>query len=141
MGSRSVVVQHVCILHTVTSCSVTDGSSYIYGGAGFGPNVTGFDDVYILTMPAFHWIKWYPTQPGPGSPHNSLTCTVVDNAQMLVIGGTFPNSTACDAPEVVGNHNLNLGENDPTHAMWASYQPNLTTYNVPPEILKVIGGS
>jgi hypothetical protein len=25
---------------------------------------TSFDDVWILTMPAFEWIKWYPDTPG-----------------------------------------------------------------------------
>jgi hypothetical protein len=75
---------------------------YLYGGAGFGPNATSFDDVYILTIPSFTWIKWYPTSPGTGSPHNSLTCNVIDNAQMLVIGGTFPDSDACDATDCLG---------------------------------------
>lgn len=119
---------------------LTTGSSYLYGGKGFGVNATGFDDVYILTMPSFEWIKWYPTAPGPGAPHNTLTCNVIDGAQMLVIGGTFPATDQCDARDVWGTHNLNLGKNDPTNAMWALYQPNLTTYNVPPEIIKVVGG-
>jgi hypothetical protein len=108
---------------------------------GFPPNTTGFDDVYILTLPSFTWIKWYPTAPGPGSPHHTLTCNVVSGTQMLVIGGTFPASEACDAPEVWGTHNLNLGKIDPDQAMWSDFYPNLTEYKVPPEIVAVIGGS
>ncbi|ERF76451.1 hypothetical protein EPUS_07331 [Endocarpon pusillum Z07020] len=114
---------------------------YLYGGAGFAENATGFDDVYILTLPSFTWIKWYPTEPGPGSPHNSLSCNVVDNAQMLIIGGTFPATDACDAPDVVGTHNLDLGKNNPDQAKWNLFNPNLTTYNVPSEIISVVGGS
>lgn len=114
---------------------------YLYGGAGFAENATGFDDVYILTLPSFTWIKWYPTEPGPGSPHNSLSCNVVDNAQMLIIGGTFPATDACDAPDVVGTHNLDLGKNNPEQVKWNLFNPNLTTYNVPSEIISVVGGS
>lgn len=114
---------------------------YLYGGAGFAENATGFDDVYILTLPSFTWIKWYPTEPGPGSPHNSLSCNVIDNAQMLIIGGTFPGSDMCDAPDVVGTHNLNLGKNNPKQAKWELFDPHLTTYNVPSEIIAVVGGS
>ena len=114
---------------------------YLYGGAGFAENATGFDDVYILTLPSFTWIKWYPTEPGPGNPHHSLSCTVIDNAQMLIIGGTFPATDACDAPDVWGTHNLDLGKNNPKQAKWNLFNPNLTTYNVPSEIVSVVGGS
>lgn len=114
---------------------------YLYGGAGFAENATGFDDVYILTLPSFTWIKWYPTEPGPGSPHHSLSCNVIDNAQMLIIGGTFPASDACDAPDVWGTHNLDLGKNNPERAKWNLFNPNLTTYSVPSEIISVVGGS
>ncbi|OAP65479.1 hypothetical protein AYL99_01451 [Fonsecaea erecta] len=114
---------------------------YLYGGFGFGENVTGFDDVYILTMPTFEWIKWYPTTPGPGSPHGLLTCNVIDRGQMIVMGGNFTNSTACDVPAIQGQHNLNLGQYDSTDAKWYPYLPNLTEYLVPPAILQVAGGT
>lgn len=114
---------------------------YLYGGAGFAENATGFDDVYILTLPSFTWIKWYPTEPGPGHPHHSLSCNVIDNAQMLIIGGDFPLTDACDAPDVVGTHNLDLGKNNPKQAKWELFNPDLRTYNVPSEIVAVVGGS
>jgi hypothetical protein len=28
---------------------------YIYGGAGIAPDTAGFDDVYVLSIPAFQW--------------------------------------------------------------------------------------
>lgn len=113
---------------------------YIYGGAGFYDDINGFDDVYILTMPAFKWIKWYPTEPGRGHPHGSLSCNVVDGAQMLIIGGLFTETQECDAPEVWGTHNLDLGKSNTQESKWNLFQPNLTTYNVPSEIIAVVGG-
>ena len=74
---------------------------YLYGGLAV-PAGVGFDDIYILSIPSFTWIKWYdsslnmaqvqfidatryPTTPGPGYPHNSLSCDVVDGAQMMYV--------------------------------------------------------
>jgi Kelch motif len=54
---------------------------YLYGGMGFGANVSGYDDVYILSMPSFTWIKWWSSDPTSAKPHNSLTCNVIDGAQ------------------------------------------------------------
>src|SRR5271168_3052197 len=103
------------------------------------PNTTGFDDVYILSLPSFIWIKWYPSSPGVGAPHNSLTCNVKNGAQMLVIGGTFPLTDACDVPSIYGMHSLDLGKQNPDKAMWAKYRNNLTSYVVPDEIFLKIG--
>jgi hypothetical protein len=115
--------------------------SYLYGGAGIAPNSTGFDDVYILSLPSFTWIKWYPTTSGPGHPHNSLTCNVINGAQMLIIGGTFPQSDQCDAPNVWGTHSLDLGKQNPGGNKWYPYRNNLTSYVVPDEITSIVGGN
>ncbi|RDW91632.1 hypothetical protein BP5796_02797 [Coleophoma crateriformis] len=114
---------------------------YLYGGAGFDANSTGFDDVYILTLPSFTWIKWWPSTPGTGKPHNTLSCNVIDGAQMIIVGGTFPLSSDCDSPTTWGTHNLDLGKQNSAGAMWHDYQPNLTSYSVPSEIIAVVGGS
>jgi hypothetical protein len=48
------------------------------------------------------------------SPHNTLTCNVIDGAQMIIIGGTFPlDDTDCDAPAQYGSHGLDMGEQNP----------------------------
>jgi len=114
---------------------------YIYGGFGFGENVTGFDDVWILSLPTFEWIKWYPEAPGASAPHGLLTCNVIENAQMMVMGGNFTNATTCDVPAVGGQHNLNLGQVNVQNAKWYQYLPNLTSYSVPPAIVSAAGGS
>lgn len=116
----------------------TDCDRYLYGGLGFGANSTGFDDVYILSLPSFQWIKWWEGS-GVGKPHNSLTCNVVNNGQMLIVGGTFPLSDDCDSPTTWGTHNLDLGKQ--TGKMWNDYQLNITSYVVPSEIISVVGGS
>jgi len=94
-------------------------------------------------MPAFEWIKWYENgSPPNGTPHGDLTCNIIKNSQMLVMGGNFTySSTICDIPEVQGQHNMNLGENDPTKQQWYGYLPNLTEYLVPPAVLEVTGGT
>ncbi|KAK3322153.1 hypothetical protein B0H66DRAFT_192462 [Apodospora peruviana] len=118
---------------------------YIYGGAGMPPNTAGFDDVYILTIPSFQWIKLYPSDGNVTGqyPHHSLTCNVVaGNSQMLIVGGTFPTSGGlCDVPDQFGTHNLDLGQQNPEHAPWYLFSPNLTTYAVPKPIRDVVGGS
>jgi len=122
-------------------------SRYLYGGLGFGANYSGYDDVYILSLPSFTWIKWWPTTSAEANPHNSFTCNVVggnnviSGAQMLIIGGTFPESiTACDSQNTWGTHNLNLGKQNVDEAMWYGYLPNLTSYSVPSEIISIVGG-
>ncbi|KAI9811507.1 MAG: hypothetical protein M1832_000882 [Thelocarpon impressellum] len=115
---------------------------YLYGGMGMEPNTVGFDDVYILSLPSFTWLKWYPTEPGTQAyPHHSLSCNVINGAQMLIIGGSFPTSSACDAPTVWGTHNLNLGKDNAANSQWALFQTNLTKYRVPEELIAKIGGT
>ncbi|KAG9237320.1 hypothetical protein BJ875DRAFT_438577 [Amylocarpus encephaloides] len=110
---------------------------YLYGGMGFEANVTGYDDLWILSLPSFKWINYYKGT--PGSPHHSLSCNIVNNGQMLVIGGTFPVSNACDSQIQFGVHNSDIGRKSGNQ--WATYNPNITTYSVPSDIVKVIGGS
>ncbi|ROW17560.1 hypothetical protein VPNG_00897 [Cytospora leucostoma] len=115
---------------------------YIYGGAGMPPDTAGYDDVYILTIPTFTWIKLYPTDGNITGqyPHNSLSCNVINRSQMLIIGGTFPLSDdACDAAPQWGTHNLVLGHQDDANP-WQLYSPNLTTYAVPDAVTSVVGG-
>ncbi|KAJ5046758.1 uncharacterized protein L3040_003988 [Drepanopeziza brunnea f. sp. 'multigermtubi'] len=59
---------------------------FIYAGWGghLGSAALPYDEIYILTLPAFQWIKVpYP----PAKPRHGHTCETVGNRQMLVIGG------------------------------------------------------
>ena len=106
------------------------------------PSTAGFDDVYILSLPSFTWIKLYPEGTSKGEfPHHSLTCTVTSSlSQMLIIGGTFPLSDMCDTPEQWGVHNLDLGRQNPDGAIWMLYDPRKKGYVVPKDITDIIGG-
>ncbi|KAK4163993.1 hypothetical protein QBC43DRAFT_300683 [Cladorrhinum sp. PSN259] len=118
---------------------------YIYGGYAFPPETTGYDDIYVLTIPSFQWIRGpYPVGSNVSGPYpkNMASCNVVNNAQMLIIGGTYSNDTTfmCDVEVIGGQHNMNFGEENPANAIWAEYQPTLTTYAVPTFILSAVGG-
>ncbi|KAI8220050.1 Kelch repeat-containing protein [Colletotrichum sp. SAR 10_86] len=118
---------------------------YIFGGAGFPPDTTGYDDIYILTIPSFQWIRGpYPANSNVTGefPKSMMSCNVVDNSQMLVIGGSYSNDTtySCDADNVWGTHNMNLGQDNDENAIWLRYLPSLTTYAVPTDILTAVGG-
>jgi hypothetical protein len=115
---------------------------YLYGGAGFGANATGYDDVYILSLPSFKWIKWWSTPSSQANPHNMLSCNVIDGAQMIVVGGAFPaQQTTCDSQGTWGTHNLDLGQQNQHGDIWNTYQPNLTSYVVPSAVISAVGGS
>jgi hypothetical protein len=106
------------------------------------PNTSGFDDLYVLSIPTFTWIKLYPTdRNGTGDfPHHSMSCNVVSGAQMLIIGGTFPLSQDCDSPEQWGTHNNDMGKQNDRHSYWELFMPNKSSYAVPEEIVRVVGG-
>jgi hypothetical protein len=119
--------------------------SYLYGGLRpNGVNVNGstaFDDVYILSIPAFVWIKWYPKTPVSPNPHHSLTCDVINGTQTIVMGGIFPDSNSCDVPNVYGQHNLNLAQNNLFNALWIAFVLNFPPYTLPSAITQLIGGT
>ncbi|KAH7629335.1 hypothetical protein B0T09DRAFT_154672 [Sordaria sp. MPI-SDFR-AT-0083] len=118
---------------------------YIYGGASFGSNPIGYDDIYVLSIPSFTWIRsLYPSNSNITGefPKAMSSCNVINNAQMLVIGGRALNDTSsCDADSVIGQHNMVLGKDNPEKAIWARFQPNLTSYTLPPDIVTVVGGN
>lgn len=72
--------------------SITDFlCSFMYAGWGghLGALAVPFDEIYILTLPAFYWIKVdYP----PQHPRHGLTCNAVGGSQILTIGGLDTNS-------------------------------------------------
>lgn len=114
--------------------------SYLYGGFGI-QNSTGFDDSYILSLPTFTWIKSFPTN-NTSTPYGHGACSgdVINRDQMLIIGGWFPSTDACDAPNGWGQHNMNLGYNGPSNTLWDKYDPKVSTYFVPTPVISVVGG-
>jgi hypothetical protein len=72
---------------------------FIYAGWGsnLGSAAVPFDEIYILTLPAFEWIK---VNYAPANPRHGHSCHTVGNRQMLVIGGvdSLASSTTTAAP-------------------------------------------
>ena len=101
-------------------------------------------DVYILTMPAFHWIKINTTGSKPSyNPRIDHYCsTVHEDRQMLIIGG----NQAFNAPN---NSYISCSTDypalrllDTTTFTWQkSFPLPNRTYSVPQPIIDVIGGS
>ncbi|KAJ4986475.1 cell wall anchored protein [Stagonosporopsis vannaccii] len=113
---------------------------YLYGGYGFGDPLA-YDDVYILTLPSFTWIKAFPTDNSTGAfPHGGCSANVINKDQMIIIGGWFPDSDQCDSPQVQGQHGMNLGYNGERKALWDRYDPAISDYFVPTPIISAIGG-
>jgi hypothetical protein len=126
----------------------------LWGGHKVTPpevNVTSYNDIYILSMPSFNWVKAYPGNSGnytlpPKFGHYAASCNMVKSmSQMLVIGGTYTDTNDCDsAYEIWGQHNFWTGTNqnagDNTSYYWALYNPNITTNVVPIDVYNVTGG-
>jgi hypothetical protein len=118
-------------------------TSYLYGGYGFG-NRPAYDDVYILSLPSFTWIKVFPLDGSDSKPsqvgHGGCSANVINRAQMLVVGGWFPLFDKCDTPEGQGQHNMVLGYNGGDSKLWDKFDPQLDDYVVPSPIIAAIGG-
>ncbi|KJX96420.1 kelch repeat protein [Zymoseptoria brevis] len=88
-----------------TIAAAQDGSSYniyMFGGQNLIPygNQTQYDDMWILTLPSFTWIK--VDQGGQSVPpgRSGHTCNVWD-AQMVMVGGyTGDQTLTCESPGV-----------------------------------------
>ncbi|KAL8993020.1 MAG: hypothetical protein Q9188_007439 [Gyalolechia gomerana] len=64
---------------------------FLYGGqnGNLGPEAVPYDEIYILTLPAFSWLKVdYP----PEHPRHGHTCEHVGGSQIASIGGLDSNS-------------------------------------------------
>lgn len=74
--------------------SVLTRASYMWGGRGggltdFSATVADSDDVYILTLPAFHWIK---ANAETTTYRSGPSCQVVGN-QLVSVGGVDPSQS------------------------------------------------
>ncbi|KAJ5444901.1 Galactose oxidase/kelch beta-propeller [Penicillium cf. griseofulvum] len=118
--------------------SAADGSShniYIYGGYdGLNYNGIPSDEVYILSLPSFVWLKAYNgTNTHSRSGHQ---CIKVYPDKMLVVGGQHVDSTRCLEGGVIVNFNLN------TLTFEDEYDPkSWSKYKVPDLVTKQIGGN
>lgn len=93
----------------VNPCAATaaaaDGSStniYMFGGQNLIPygNQTQYDDMWILTLPAFAWIKVDQADQSVPLGRSGATCNIWD-AQMVMVGGyTGADTLTCESPGI-----------------------------------------
>jgi hypothetical protein len=117
--------------------SASDGSShniYIYGGYnGLEYDASPSDDVYILSLPSFKWVKGYSGTAVHG--RSGHECIKVYPNQMLAIGGLHVDPTNCIEDGIIVNFNLN------TLAFQSTYHPaEWGEYKVPDILTAEIGG-
>ncbi|KAH7129156.1 hypothetical protein EDB81DRAFT_846090 [Dactylonectria macrodidyma] len=126
---------------------------YLWGGLSVPPpavNTTSYNDIYILTLPSFIWVKAFPDHHGnatlpPEYGHYSASCNMVKSmSQLMVIGGTYTDTDNCDlAYDIWAQHNFwtgtfnNQGNNE---TYWAQYDSSVTSNVVPVDVYSVVGG-
>lgn len=118
--------------------SASDGSShniYVYGGySGEYAAETPSDDVYILSLPSFTWVKAYTGNDRHG--RSGLQCFRVFPDQMLLVGGQHKDPSICLDGGIIQLFNLNTLEFQTT------YSPNKwNDYIVPEVVTRQIGGT
>ncbi|KEY64791.1 hypothetical protein S7711_08070 [Stachybotrys chartarum IBT 7711] len=93
--------------------TVPDGSSfqvYLFGGQNLQPyddanpralqeEQTQYDDMYILTIPSFTWIRVDQSGQDTPLPRAGHTCALQDS-QMIVVGGYVGQEDRCDSPGI-----------------------------------------
>jgi hypothetical protein len=139
--------------------SAPDGSSiqvYMYGGQNLVPagSQTQYDDVWILTIPSFTWIKVDTSNQSVPPARAGHTCNSW-NAQMVVVGGYVGTQLECDTPGIYvfnlssltwqnsytvleGGNYLNQQK---TQEKDASAMSGTYGYEVPAVVWSVVGGS
>ena len=86
------------------AASAADGSStniYLYGGQNLVPynQQIQYDDLWILSVPSFTWIKVDTTKQATPPARAGHSCEVWDG-QMVVVGGYVGTNISCDSPGV-----------------------------------------
>ncbi|KAH7350207.1 kelch domain-containing protein [Plectosphaerella cucumerina] len=132
--------------------SAPDASSfqiYLFGGQDlpFG-NQTQYNDMYILSIPAFHWIRVDKSDdsniPYPRAGH---TCTMRDG-QIIMVGGYVGEDIDCDSPGIYVFNATSLrwtdgfraGDHNPDLSPGNSVLAGSWGYQVPEPVQRVIGG-
>ncbi|KAI1668030.1 cell wall anchored protein [Pyrenophora tritici-repentis] len=125
--------------------SAIDGSShniYIYGGHSVD-TLIAFNDVYILSLPSFIWIKVQPQDEWLSKPlYGRCTANVVKQDQMLLIDTWYPDAShgESDVLNTLDQRNMVLGNNTVNETIWDSYDPQRSIYAVPSAVITAIGG-
>ncbi|KAI4158056.1 MAG: hypothetical protein LQ342_007786 [Letrouitia transgressa] len=122
-----------------------DDSSFqmvLYGGAKGWDDSEALGDVWVLTMPAFHWIKINTTSARPTSlPRLGMLCATYQDRQMIVVGGRKTLSSNESIPSCASDYAALLML-DTTTFQWQTHYPlQDPEYKVPKQVIDIIGGN
>jgi Kelch motif len=141
--------------------SAADGSStqvYMYGGQNLVPygEQIQYDDMWILTIPSFTWIKVDTSDQATPPARAGHTCNVW-NSQMVVVGGYVGQDLSCESPGVYvfntssltwqNNYNIFAGEDEDKFNRQRAQRRDAAAlqgsygYMVPEKVQSVIGGN
>jgi len=142
--------------YRVNPCAVVasapDGSShnvYFFGGQNLVPYAQQlqYDDMYILTIPAFKWIKVDMKDQAVPPARAGHTCDIV-GSQLIVIGGYTGQELSCDAPGFYVFDASKLQWTTSYSAEAGGYgsknsnkKGGMNTYRVPQAVIDVVGGN
>ncbi|RPA86379.1 hypothetical protein BJ508DRAFT_411527 [Ascobolus immersus RN42] len=103
---------------------------YIYGG--YNAELGQLDDVWVLSLPAFHWVK-VGTSPDP---RERMTCQLAGNGKYLVrFGGTSKDDNMAECDNDKGAQLLDLST-----LKWGYDFKEEGGYEVPEKVYSIIGG-
>ncbi|KAF2798702.1 hypothetical protein K505DRAFT_295976 [Melanomma pulvis-pyrius CBS 109.77] len=130
----------------VNFCSVAasapDNSShniYMYGGEAPGQTPDAFSDMWILSIPSFHWIPV-----GVNSvPRKGLSCTRVAERYMVTYSGLQGGWEVSSDGDQCDQENYGLRLFDLSSLEWQSRYngPENSAYTVPSVVYKAVGGT
>lgn len=110
--------------------------SFVYGGSAnstLDQNSLDYTDVFILSLPSFHWFK-APDSNMANQPRSNHHCQLIGKRQMLVIGGRNPSSSHWNTdtdPWLNG-----LGIFDITALEWSTYYNATAPPYVPSQMVE-----
>ncbi|KAK6518330.1 hypothetical protein TWF506_005489 [Arthrobotrys conoides] len=130
--------------HCIVVKNAPDNSSaniYMYGGITYDENRTPryLDDVWILTLPSFQWIKIFEGE----SPRYGHTCHVAPKGrQMITIGGLGGYYTANFNDSQCDWEAKSVALYDLTTLQWSStYLAHSEPYGLPVEVAQKVNGN
>ncbi|KAF7560354.1 hypothetical protein G7046_g3794 [Stylonectria norvegica] len=136
----------------VVIASAPDASSfqiYLFGGQNLQPagDQIQYDDMYILTIPSFTWIKVDQDKQKVPPARAGHTCSMYDG-QMIVVGGYVGDSVPCDpgfyvfdATSLTWKDKFEAGDHDADFHADNAVLAGSYGYSVPKAVQDVVGGS
>ncbi|KAL8936586.1 MAG: hypothetical protein Q9211_004112 [Gyalolechia sp. 1 TL-2023] len=140
------------------AASAPDGSStniYVYGGQNLTPygQQVQYDDMWILTVPSFTWIKVDTTNQSVPPARVGASCSIWDG-QIVIVGGYTGPELSCDngfyvfsATELKWQNNFNALGGGNAQNQQTSQEKDLMAlggsygYEVPGAVQSIIGGN